>query len=66
MPALTRTLVPALCLLLLAAMPSLRAEVSERAVTRAFLTLVAGEERDVAGAVERIESTWEPSYLPMQ
>ena len=65
MPA-TRALVPVvLCLLLLAATPPLRAEVSDRAAIRAFLTLVTGEEGDVAGAVELIESTWAPSYLPM-
>ena len=65
MPA-TRSLVPVvLCLLLLAATPPLRAEISDRAATRAFLTLVAGEEDDVAHAVDLIESTWEPSYLPM-
>ena len=47
-----------------AALPS-RAEVGERAVTRAFLTLVAGEEQDIQGALEAIRSTWKPSYLPM-
>ena len=40
-------------------------EPGERAVTRAFLTLVAGEEQDMPGATELIKSTWKPSYLPM-
>ena len=42
-----------------------RAESGERAVSRAFLTLVAGEQQDVRHALEVIESTWEPSHLPM-
>ena len=42
-----------------------RTEVDDRAVSRAFLTLLVGEERELAGAMEIIESTWEPSYLPM-
>jgi len=40
-------------------------EPGERAVTRAFLTLVAGEEQDMPDAVDLIKSTWRPSYLPM-
>ena len=59
-----RTLVIALGFVLCAAAPS-RAEVTERAVTRAFLTLVAGEEGGMVDAMDLIESTWEPSYLPM-
>ena len=43
----------------------LRAEVGERAVTRAFLTLIAGEEGDMVDAMDLVESTWEPSYLSM-
>ena len=42
-----------------------RAEVNERAVTRAFLVLVVGEVHDIADSMELIESTWKPSYLPM-
>ena len=52
-------------LLLMSALAPVRAEVGERAVVRAFLTLVAGEEQDMAGAVDLIRSTWNPSYLPM-
>ena len=58
-------LVIAFGLLLTAAAASPRAEVGERAVTRAFLTLVSGEEADMVDAMDLIESTWEPSYLPM-
>ena len=42
-----------------------QAESGERAVSRAFLTLVAGEQQDVRHALEVIESTWKPSHLPM-
>ena len=42
-----------------------RAEISDRAVTRAFLTLLAGEPGDKARATELIEAYWEPSFLPM-
>ena len=41
------------------------AAVDERAVSRAFLTLISGGERELAGAMNLIASTWEPSYLPM-
>ena len=64
MPA-ARSLVIALGFILLVGAASLRAEVGERAVTRAFLTLVAGEEGDMVDAMDLIESTWEPSYLSM-
>ena len=61
----TRTLVIALgFILLLGAQPS-RAELGEREATRAFLTLVVGEEGDIVEAIDLIESNWEPSYLPM-
>ena len=61
----TRTLVIALgFVLLLGAQPS-RAELGEREVSRAFLTLVVGEEADIVEAIDLIESNWEPSYLPM-
>ena len=66
MPA-RRNLFVALGVLLMlasAALPS-RGEVGDRAVTRAFLTLVAGEEQDLPDALELIKSTWQPSYLPM-
>ncbi len=42
-----------------------RAEVTDRSVTRAFLTLLAGEAGDKARAVDLIEAQWEPSFLPM-
>ncbi len=42
-----------------------RAEVDDRAVSQALLTLLVGEERELAGTMELIESTWQPSYLPM-
>ena len=60
-----RSLVLALGFFLLAAAMPLRAEVGERAVARAFLTLIAGEEGDMVGAMDLIESTWEPSSLSM-
>ena len=37
----------------------------DRAVSRAFLTLLVGEEAELASAMALVESTWEPSYLPM-
>ena len=52
-------------LMLMVAGTQPRAEVTERAVTRAFLVLVVGEVHDIADAMELIESTWKPSYLPM-
>ena len=60
-----RTLVIALGFILLVAAAPPRAEVGERAVSRAFLTLVAGEEGDMVDAMDFIESTWEPSYVSM-
>ena len=50
--------------LLVTAAPT-RAEVDERAVVNAFLTLVAGEEGAMVDAMDLIESTWEPSYQSM-
>ena len=50
--------------LLLAGAPS-RAALGEREASRAFLTLVAGEEADIVEAMDRIESSWQPSYLSM-
>ena len=61
----TRTLVIALALVLLVAVPHSRAEITEREATRAFLTLVAGEEGDMVDAMDLIEAHWEPSYLSM-
>ena len=53
-------------LLLAAAVgPQPRAEAIDRAVNRAFLTLLVGEERELAPAMDLIESTWKPSYLAM-
>ena len=54
-----------LLLLAAAAGAQPRAEVIDRAVNRAFLTLLVGEERELAPAMELIESTWNPSYLAM-
>ncbi len=42
-----------------------RAEISDRAVARAFLTLLAGEAGDKTRAADLIEAQWEPSFLPM-
>ena len=42
-----------------------RAEDTERAAIRAFLTLIAGGENELAGAMNQIGPTWKPSYLPM-
>ena len=42
-----------------------RAEITDRAVTRAFLTLLVGDAGDTARAAELIETQWEPSFLPM-
>ena len=64
MPA-TRSLVIALGFIVLVFAPPSRAELGEREVSRAFLTLVAGEEGDVVDAMDLIESTWEPSYVSM-
>ena len=61
----SRTLLTALCLVLLVGISPSRAEVGEREVSRAFLTLVAGGEGDMRNAMDLIESTWEPSYLSM-
>ena len=60
-----RTLLTAFCFVLLVGISPSRAEVGEREVSRAFLTLVAGEEGDMRNAMDLIESTWEPSYLSM-
>jgi len=60
-----RTLVVALGFVLFAAVVPARVEVTEREVTRAFLTLVVGDEGDMAHIMDLIESTWEPSYLSM-
>ena len=61
----TRVLVVALGFVLLAVAPSSRAELGDREASRAFLTLVVGEEGDIVEAIDLIESNWEPSYLPM-
>ena len=63
--SIPRSLVVALGLILLVGAAPPRAEVGERAVARAFLTLVAGEEGDMVDAMDLIESTWEPSYVSM-
>ena len=66
MPAI-RTLVIAfgIVLMLAASAAHLRAEITDRAVTRAFLTLLVGDANDTARAAELIEAHWEPSFLPM-
>ena len=61
----SRALIAALGFILVFGAAPPRAEVTDRAVDRAFLTLVAGEEDDMVDAVDLIESTWEPSYLAM-
>jgi len=62
-----RSLVVAFAVFLMLAATAVppRAEVTDRAVTRAFLTLLAGEAGDKARAVDLIEAQWEPSFLPM-
>ena len=60
-----RSLVIPLGLALLVVAAPARAEVTERGVARAFLTLVAGEEGDMVDAMNLIDSTWEPSYVSM-
>ena len=66
MPAIrTAAIALGLFLMLFAVAPQPRAETVDRAVTRAFLTLLVGEERELADAMELVESTWEPSYLAM-
>ena len=66
MPAI-RSLVIAFCMVLLlgAAAAQPRAQDTDRAVTRAFLTLLVGELGDRAPAMELIETQWDPSFLPM-
>ncbi len=66
MPAI-RTLVIAfgISLMLAATAVQPRAEITDRAVTRAFLTLLVGEANDSARAMELVEAQWEPSFLPM-
>ncbi len=66
MPAI-RSLVMALGVfaMLAAAAGHPRAESTDRAVVRAFLTLLAGEAGDRARAWELIETQWRPSFLPM-
>ena len=64
MPA-HRSFIIALGFILVVAAAQPRAEVEERTVTRAFLTLISGEARDILDAIDLIESTWEPSYLSM-
>ena len=66
MPAI-RSLAVALgiVLMLAATAAHVRAEVTDRAVTQAFLTLLVGDAGDTAGAAELIETHWEPSFLPM-
>ena len=52
-------------LMLAATAGNARAEITDRAVTRAFLTLLAGDAGDTARAAELIETHWEPSFMPM-
>ena len=63
----TRTLVVAFGIFLMLAATAVqsRAEITDRAATRAFLTLIAGEEGDKARAAVLIEAQWELSFLPM-
>ena len=66
MPAI-RSLVIGFGIVLMLAATALhaRAEITDRAVTRAFLTLLVGDASDMARAAELIETHWEPSFLPM-
>ncbi len=66
MPAI-RSFVIAFGVLLMLAATAVhpRAEITDRAVSRAFLTLLAGAESDRAHAWELIETQWQPSFLPM-
>ena len=66
MPAI-RSLVVALAIFLVLAASAVHssAEITDRAVVRAFLTLIAGEEGDKARAAALIEAQWEPSFLAM-
>ena len=66
MPAI-RSLVIAFGIVLVLAATAVqpRAEVTDRAVSRAFLTLLAGEASDTARAAALIETHWQPSFLPM-
>ena len=66
MPAV-RTLVIAFGIVLMLAATAVhsRAEITDRAATRAFLTLPVGDASDTARAAELIEAHWEPSFLPM-
>ena len=66
MPAI-RSLVIAFGIVLMLAATALhaRAEITDRAVTRAFLSLLVGDASDTARAAELIETHWEPSFLPM-
>ncbi|MDE0239658.1 MAG: hypothetical protein OXQ84_05585, partial [bacterium] len=66
MPAMRSLAVAfAIVLVLAASAVHTRAEITERAVVRAFLTLMAGEAGDRVSAVELIEARWEPSFLAM-
>ena len=66
MPAI-RTFVIAFGILLMLAATAVqpRAETTDRAVIRAFLTLLAGDANDRARAAELVAEQWEPSFLPM-
>ena len=64
MPIL-RSLAVTAGLVLCAGTAPLHAEFGERAVTRAFLTVVVGEDGDKVDAIDLIDSTWEPAYLSM-
>ena len=63
--ARARVIAFGLFLVLMAAAAHPRADTVDRAASRAFLTLLVGEEAELAGAMDLIESTWNPSYLPM-
>ena len=66
MPALRSLVVAFGIVLMLAATDARpRAETADRAVVRAFLTLLVGEESDKARAWELIETQWQPSFVPM-
>ena len=47
------------------AVPAAEPSTSQREVTRAFLTLIVGESRDVSAAFALIEARWDPSMAAM-
>ena len=63
--SLTRNLLGVLVLLVAVTTTAAVAASNDRAVTRAFLTLLSGEDKEIVDALDLIERTWQPSYVPM-